>query len=266
MSKTKDFDVFKSLWTNINAATVPKPLPGQPEKACFLMEMPGFSVDHNSFDITMYDPYKQMHPDRAVALLADRVPALAPYFYDTGSHISFYWKQLLETFKLSWRPENDAALKAKYEEAIKMLYGDEQGYIEQRKTKLFQQLEPLRKQWQEAMDEQGAFWKKCIEEENEEIQKVKKKEEEDVDDDGSGDEEDEGEDEEKTEVKVEIKAKSGAQYFQAHAGPYVERTNQAFTEYDNLKSQIEQYEAAIFQYTRGDLSRLFLKQEQGKLN
>ena len=223
-----DFDVFQSLWTNIQAATVPETLPGHPPKAVFMMEMPGFSIDPNSFylpdasDDKGWDYSKmEMHPDRAVAQLADRVPALAPYFYDTGSHISFYWKQLLETYQLSWTPENVPELKAKYEKAIKMLYGDEEGYIRQRKTELFQQLEPLRKKWQDAMKDKQDFCEEC-----------KKK-------------------------------NDNGEYFQSNAGPYVEKIAQAYTEYENLKSQIEQYEAAIFQYTRGDLSRLLLKQAQG---
>ena len=133
---------------------------------CVLMEMPGFSVDPSSFDIieSIYRVY-------AVVLLTHRVLALTPYFYDTGSHISFYWRQL-------WgKPENDVALKARYEKAVKMLYGDEQGYIEKKNTKLFQQLERLHKQWQDAMEEQAAFWKKCIEEKKEEIRSVKTKKE-----------------------------------------------------------------------------------------
>ena len=216
-----DFDMFKTLWTNINNACVPEPLPGQPAKAVFMMEMPGFSVDPDSFDLSRFDPENRMHPDRAVAMLADRVPALAPYFYDTGSHISFYWKQLIETFKLNWTPESDPELKAKYQDAIVNLYGSEEGYIKQEKTQLFKQLDFLRDEWQKAMRKEQQFWKDCQNE------------------------------------------RGWPQNFQTHAGPYIEKMNQAYTEYDNLKCQIEKFEAAIFQYTRGDLSRLLLQQAQG---
>ena len=220
----KDFDIFRSLWTNINDATVPQTPPGQKPKACLLLEMPGFSVDPNSFDVNNFNPATQTHPDRAVALLADRVPVLAPYFYDTGSHISFFWKQLLNTFELSWAPHEDEKLKEKYDGAIKMLYGSEEGYIKQEKTQIFKNLEDLRSKWLAAKDDESKFWKQCQED------------------------------------------KTGwPENFQTHAGPEVDKMNQAFTEYDNLKSQIEQYEAAIFQYTRGDLSRLLLEQEQRKL-
>ena len=220
-----DFDIFRSLWTNINDATVPQTPPGQKPKACLLMEMPGFSIDPKSFDEDRFDPATQTHPDRAVALLADRVPILAPYFYDTGSHISFFWKQLLETFELSWVPHEDKSLREKYEEAIKMLYGNDEGYINQEKTQLYKNVDDLRKKWLDAKKEESEFWKSCQED------------------------------------------KTGwPENFQTHAGPVVEKMGQAFTEYDNLKSQIEQYEAAIFQYTRGDLSRLLLQQAQSKTN
>ena len=222
-----DFDMFKSLWTNINNATVPKPLPGQPPKAIMLMEMPGFAIDPESYDTTAGKSFdsNRKHPDRAVAMLADRVPALAPYFYDTGSTISFYWKQLLETFKLRYSPEDDPKLREKYEDAIKMLYGGKEGYLQLKKTKLFENLDVLRRQWLDAKVEEKSFWQEC-----------------------------------------QADTENWPQNFQSHAGPYVEKKNQAYTEYDNLKSQIEQYQAAIFQYTRGDLSRLMLHQEQGTIS
>lgn len=218
-----DFDLFRSLWTNINDATVPKQPPGQPPKAILLMEMPGFTVDPESYNTSIGKEFndQKRHPDRAVAMLADRVPALAPYFYDTGSTISFYWDQLLSTFKLRYNPEDDPKLKEKYDEAIKMLYGSKEGYKQLKKSKIFENREVLRQNWLDAKEEERKFWLDC-------------------------------------------KEKPGwPQNFQSHAGPYVDKKNQAYTEYDNIKSQIEQYEAAIFQYTRGDLSRLMLYQEQG---
>jgi len=213
--------MFRSLWTNINNATVPKPLPGKAIKALFLMEMPGFAVDPEAY--SKFEPDEAMHPDRMVAMLVDRVPALAPYFYDSGSTISFYWTQMLETFKLRYAPEDDPNLKAKYEEAIKMLYGSEEAYIKQTKTRLFQNLDKLREEWLAKQEDVAKFWESCKEEKT-----------------------------------------RWPQNFQSRAGPYVDGKNQAYTEYDNLKSQIEQHEAAIFQYTRGDLSRLLLQQAQGK--
>ena len=222
MSIIKDFNLITSLWDNISQATVPQPLPKQRPKTCLVMEMPGFSVNPDTYNPEKFDAKKMIHPDRALAILADRVPALSPYFYDTGSHISFFWKQLLETHKLSLTPEDDPNLTANYKEAIKMLYGDDEGYIKQQKTGLFQNLEPLRTEWQKATEDEAKFWKTCQNE------------------------------------------NGWPENFQSHAGPYVERVDQAFTEYDNLKCQIEKYEAAIFQYTRGDLSRLLLEQAQGK--
>lgn len=218
-----DFNIFKALWININNAVVPPTPPGQPVKACLLLEQPGFSVNPDSLNPDKFDPSKEMHPDRAKAMLADRVPALAPYFYDTGSHISFFWKQFLETFKLKWTPEDDEKLKAKYERAIKMLYGDEEGFINQKKTPFFEELEQLLKKWKVAKQERDKYYEHCQDKDEK---------------------------------------KNWPENFQTGAGPEVDKMDQAYIEYENRKSQIEQCEAAIFQYTRGDLSRLLLEQAQ----
>ena len=45
----------------------------------------------------------------------------------------------------------------------------------------------------------------------------------------------------------------GATYFETNAGPYIEEVEQALSEYEQLKRQIRNYEAAIYEYTSGDL-------------
>ena len=217
-----DFNLYQSLWSNINDVCAPAPPPGAPAKAAFLMEMPGFSVDPDAYDPSKFDPTK-VSPDRATALLCDRVPALAQYFYDTGSHISAYWEQFLRTFKITGAPIDDPQLKKAYDNAIKMLYGGPEGYINQTKTPLYSQLDTLRQNWQKAMEEKNKFWAEC--------QQNKDK---------------------------------WPENFEANAGPYVDKVNEAYTEYDNLKLQIENYEAVIFQYVSGDLSSLMLGQERSK--
>ena len=129
-----DFDIYESLWSNINDVCAPPPPPGHPAKACFLMEMPGFSVDADAFDPTKFEPGTMTSPECATAMLCDRVPALAQYFYDTGDHISFNWQVLLNTYGISGTAASEnAALKERYDEAIKMLYGSQEGYIKQRR-------------------------------------------------------------------------------------------------------------------------------------
>ena len=90
MASTDDFNIFKALWQNVNDVCAPPPPPGQPAKACFLMELPGFTINPDSFDSSKFDPKTMVSPDMLVATLCDRVPALACYFYDTGNHISFF--------------------------------------------------------------------------------------------------------------------------------------------------------------------------------
>ena len=46
----------------------------------------------------------------------------------------------------------------------------------------------------------------------------------------------------------------GAEFFESNAGPYIEEVEQALSEYEQLKRQIKNYEAAIYEYTSGDLS------------
>ena len=44
----------------------------------------------------------------------------------------------------------------------------------------------------------------------------------------------------------------------------MDRVDAAFSEYDSVRSQVEQYQAAIIQHTRGDLNILLFQQRQGK--
>lgn len=156
---TQAFDISKSLWSSINEVCVPPPPSDEPAKECFLMETPGFSVNPDAFDPLKFDPRTMMSPDCATGSLCDRVPALAPYFYDTGDHVSSYWKVFLETFIIQGAGENDADKKARYDEAIEMLYGSLDGYINQQKTPLFLSLDTLREEWEAAEKKRADFEK-----------------------------------------------------------------------------------------------------------
>ena len=156
---TQDIDILKTIWSRINAVCVPPSPPDEPAKMCFLMEMPGFSIDPDAFDELKFNPYTMMSPECATASLCDRVPILAPYFYDTGDHISFYWKLLLETFTVEDKPEKTTELETDYEKAIKMLYGSPDAYISQQKTSLYLDLDKLREQWEAAIKVRDDFKK-----------------------------------------------------------------------------------------------------------
>ena len=64
--------------------------------------------------------------------------------------------------------------------------------------------------WQEAMRNKERFYQECV-----------------GDSDGDG---------------------KGATYFETNAGPYIEEVEQALSEYEQLKRQIRNYEAAIYEY------------------
>lgn len=161
MADNQDFDIYKSLWMNINNVCAPPPPPGAPAKACFLMEMPGFTVDPNAFNPKSFNPSTMVSPECATAILCNRVPAFASYFYDTGERISSNYKLFMETFTIKSTREESTALKERYEEAIKMLYGDEQGYVMQKKTPLFLGLEKLHGKWEDAERAREEFRTKC---------------------------------------------------------------------------------------------------------
>ncbi|CAI8030472.1 hypothetical protein GBAR_LOCUS17281, partial [Geodia barretti] len=218
---SNDFDVLKTLWTQVNNVCVPPPPPGQSAKAFFLMEMPGFSVDPNAFDPSKFKPGIMMSPDCATASLCDRVPALAPYFYDTGNHISFFWNMLLETFTVEGDfDKKNADVLARYERAIEMLYGSKEGYIKQEKTPLYQGMSKLRDEWKRAERNKDNFKKKCMEDEE-----------------------------------------NWPGNYEKGAAPFVDAVEQAYTEYNNLSLQIDKYESAIFAYAIGDLNTVLLDQE-----
>ena len=227
-----DFDLVKELWIKINKVTVPQLSPDSPLKACFLMETPGFSIDPSTYDTCEWNDKSkettESHPDRIVAELADKVPALSPFYYDTGSRISSYWNQLVTTFKLPSQV-SDADPK-KYQEAVEFLYGkpgDEQDYekiqLSEMRPEIDQRVTELREKWKKAQDEKKKFWEES---------KV-------------GDEE------------------NWPKNFEMEARPYVDKINDAFTEYDNFRCLVENYQAVIFRYRRGDLGRLLLQQAQG---
>ena len=223
-SAKSDFDIFQSLWQNINDICVPKPPPGAPAKACFLMEMPGFSIDPKAYDPAQFDPSTMSSPDMEVATLCDRIPAIASYFYDTGDHISFLWNQLLTTYHVKPSPAGeDEAAKNNYDDALEMLYGGRDGYIKQTKTPLFANLEVLRKKWQDAMDARERFRTECLND-----------------------------------------SKKWPKNFQDNAGPYNDQVDQEYTSYNNLRREIEKYEASILRYSTGDLTTLMLEQQNGK--
>ena len=224
-SSSGDFDVFKSLWSNINDAVAPSPPQGVPAKACLLLESPGFSINPDAYDFTKFDQSTMDSPDYTVSQLVDRVPSLAAQFYDTNAHISFYWKQLLSTFELDAGPDEDKAdLKERYDKAIEMLYGGPEGYKKLQKTELFKNQDTLLQEWQDAKQAQNDFWRECQQDE---------------------------------------KKKNWPRNYQQKATPYLQKVKQAFTEYSNLTAQIDQYQAAIFQYTRGDLRSVLMNQDAG---
>ena len=218
-----DLDIFKSLWENINDVCSPPPPPGVPAKSCFLMELPGFTVDPDAFDPSKFTPTKP-HPDLTTANLCDRVPVIARYFYDTGNHISFFWKQLLQTFQIKPNPSGeDESLKEQYDAAIKMLYGGPEGYVNQKKTPLYSNVDVLRKKWEDTMQKETDYRNQC-----------------------------------------QRDTKNWPSNFEKGAAPYREAVEQAYSEYNNLKLQIEKYEAAIFAYAAGDLKTMMLEQENGE--
>lgn len=222
---SEDFNVVRTLWTQINEICCPPPPPGEDPKAFFLMESPGFSVDPTAYDRHKFDPAKMMSPDCAVASLCDRIPALASFFYDTGNHISYFWKIFLETFTIKGSSkEKNAEVKARYDEAIKMLYGSPEGYIKQEKTQLYQGLEKLRDKWDAAKKKQDHF---------------------------------------KSEMRKDKKRWPGN--YETNAATYVDAVEEAYTEYNNLKLQIEKYEASIFAYAMGDLNTVLLDQANSKI-
>ena len=220
-----DFNVFQSLWSNINDVCSPPPPPGSDAVSCFLMEMPGFSVDPKAFDPEAFTKESlegtMMSPDCAVARLCDRVPALARYFYDTGNKISFYWNQLCTTYG-STAPEAKR-LTERYDVAIKALYGSQEGYINQEKTKLFQNLDTLRTAWEHKQEKLHEFKIKCQKEKT-----------------------------------------LWPGNYQKQAGPLRDAVEQAHTEYYNVKMEIKHHEAAIFAYETGDLNTLMLEQVESK--
>lgn len=222
MGDNQDFDIFETLWTSINDICAPPPPPGKPAKACFLMELPGFTVDPKNFDPETFDPSTMLSPGCSVATLCDRIPALASYFYDTGERISSTYKIFMETFTIETTPqqhEESEDLKERYDEAIKMLYGDQQGYIKQTKTPLFENLDKLHKKWEEAQAAKEEFRNNCREDK-----------------------------------------KDWPGNYERGVGPYVEAWKQAYTAYENLKQVIEKCQAAIHAYNTGDLTTVIQEQ------
>ena len=158
---SEDLDILKSLWENINDICVPPSPPGTPTKACFLMEMPGFAINPDAFDLSKFT-VDQRSPDLAKANLCDRVPYIARCFYDTGNRISFLWKNFLRTFVIdpSQSPA-DELRKRKYDEAIEALYGSREGLIQHEKTPLYESVDTLREEWEKAKEKEIQFRNEC---------------------------------------------------------------------------------------------------------
>ena len=140
-----DYTVYKCLWTKLNEVVCP---PGRKGGSCLLLEMPGYSVNPDIFDIELFraNSNAEMSPSFATAMLVDRIPALAPCFYDTGFSVSSYWKQLIETFTVP-NEQNNADLKEKYDEAIETLYGGTNGCKNLQTSERFKSLDALRDEW-----------------------------------------------------------------------------------------------------------------------
>ena len=143
-----DLDIFKSLWKSINDIFVLPPPFGSPAATTFLMETPGLTINPDSYDLKKFtDPATMTSPNRATAILCDRVPALAHNFYDSGRRVSSHWAILLQQYGTSEdNPDEKAAraeLKKKYDAAVAVLYGSQDGYIKQQKTELLLKLDIL---------------------------------------------------------------------------------------------------------------------------
>ena len=65
-------------------------------------------------------------------------------------------------------------------------------------------------------------------------------------------------------AKCQKDPKKWPQNYKANAQPYNDKVQETHTEYDNLRQQIENHQAAIFQHASGDLSALMLEQEESK--
>ena len=156
-----DLDILKSLWENINDICVPPSPPGTPANACFLMEMPGFAIDPDAFDVSKFT-VDQMSPDLAKATLCDRVPFVARSFYDTGNRISFLWRNFLQTFVIEPdRKDADKLRKQNYDKAIEALFGSRDGFIQQKKTPFYERVDTLREKWEKAKEKEAQFRNKC---------------------------------------------------------------------------------------------------------
>ena len=53
--------------------------------------------------------------------------------------------------------------------------------------------------------------------------------------------------------------------YENDAGPYNDEVDASYSEYNNLKMQVERYEAAIFRYASGDLKTVLLQEANGKI-
>lgn len=146
-------DSLNKLWSCINDEVLGTSL--NPAKQILVMETPGFSIDPDLFDEEKFQSnpgVDVLSPQYATATLVDRVPACARFFNDTGSRVSFNWKQLIETIVIIDNTEDDLAVKAKYDEAIEKLYGGQIGYRKLQKTEYFEMLDTLRENYYREKD------------------------------------------------------------------------------------------------------------------
>lgn len=219
MSDTaEDLNIFKSLWENINDVCAPPPPPGEPAKACFLMELPGFSIDPDAFDVSKFKT-TELSPDHATALLCDRIPAIARYYYDTGNRISTFWEMLLKNFRIEPDPTGGAShLEQAYEKAIKMLYGSKDNYVNGVKTKFYSLVDTLREEYEAEVKKDTDFRNEC-----------------------------------------QQKKDDWPENYERGVAPIKDSVQSAFTRYNNQRMQVQRYEAAIYAYAAGDLSTRVLQ-------
>lgn len=219
----EDLNIFQSLWENINDLCAPPPPPGEPAKACFLMELPGFSIDPDAFDVTKFSE-STLSPDHSTAVLCDRIPALARYFYDSGYRISKYWETLLEYFRIEPDPaEGRDHLLQSYKKAIRMLYGSTDNYVNGVKTKFYSLVDTLREEYEAAVKKDTDFRHKCQQDKD-----------------------------------------NWPMNYQTGVGSIKDEVTSAYTRYNTQRLQVRRYEAAMYAYAAGDLSGLLVQASDGE--
>lgn len=118
-TKGNDETLLRDISNSIKDLVAPDPPLNQPTRQCFVMKC-GFTI--NPAD---YDPAAkgELAAGKKLATLFNDIPKISPSWEYSGSHITFLWRDiLLTTGKALDNPPPSAELKAKYEEAKRMLY------------------------------------------------------------------------------------------------------------------------------------------------